>query len=109
MLGSRRILIVDDDEALRLSLSEQLQHEGQFVCADADCGETALLLVDDGRFDAILLDLGLPDADGREICREMRRRGVMAPIIMLTAADSEADTVLGLDAGANDYVTKPFR
>ena len=109
MLGSRRILIVDDDEALRLSLSEQLQHEGEFVCADADCGERALALVDDGRFDAVLLDLGLPDADGREICREMRRRGVMAPIIMLTAADSEADTVLGLDAGANDYVTKPFR
>jgi DNA-binding response OmpR family regulator len=109
MLGSRRILVIDDDEALRLSLSEQLQHDGEFVCTEADSGERALALVDDGRFDAILLDLGLPDADGRDICREMRRRGVTAPIIMLTAADSESDTVLGLDAGANDYVTKPFR
>jgi DNA-binding response OmpR family regulator len=109
MLGSRRILVIDDDEALRLSLSEQLQHDGEFVCTEADSGETALALVQDGRFDAILLDLGLPDADGRDICREMRRRGVTAPIIMLTAADSESDTVLGLDAGANDYVTKPFR
>jgi DNA-binding response OmpR family regulator len=61
------------------------------------------------RFDAILLDIGLPDMDGRELCRGMRRQAVTAPIIMLTAADSEADTVTGLDAGANDYVTKPFR
>jgi DNA-binding response OmpR family regulator len=109
MLGSRRILIVDDDEALRLSLAEQLQRDGEFVCAEADCGGAAVALVEGGRFDAILLDVGLPDTDGREVCRDMRRRGVMAPIIMLTAADSEGDTVLGLDSGANDYVTKPFR
>jgi DNA-binding response OmpR family regulator len=56
-----------------------------------------------------VLDVGLPDMDGRELCRLMRRNGVRAPIVMLTAADSEADTILGLDAGANDYVTKPFR
>jgi DNA-binding response OmpR family regulator len=61
------------------------------------------------RFDAILLDIGLPDMDGRELCRRMRSAGVSAPIVMLTAADSETDTVTGLDAGANDYVTKPFR
>ncbi len=57
----------------------------------------------------MLLDVGLPDMDGREVCRAMRRAGVTVPIVMLTAADNEADTVLGLDAGANDYVTKPFR
>jgi CheY-like chemotaxis protein len=60
-------------------------------------------------YDAILLDIGLPDMDGRELCKLMRREGVRAPIIMLTAADSDADTILGLESGANDYVTKPFR
>jgi len=60
-------------------------------------------------FDVILLDVGLPDMDGREACRLMRRNGVKAPVIMLTGADSDADTILGLDAGANDYITKPFR
>jgi DNA-binding response OmpR family regulator len=107
MLGSRRILVIDDDEALRLSLSEQLQHDGEFVCTEADSGERALALVDDGRFDAILLDLGLPDADGRDICREMRRRGVTAPIIMLTAADSESDTVLGRDDA--EFTIGPYK
>ena len=109
MFGSRKILIVDDDEALRVSLSEQLQHDGEFVCTEADTGAAALALVEGARFDAILLDVGLPDTDGRELCRELRRHGVAAAIIMLTAADSETDTVLGLDSGANDYVTKPFR
>jgi len=109
MPGGRRILIVDDDEALRLSLSEQLQHAGEFDCVEADCGAAALVLAEAERFDAILLDVGLPDVDGRDLCRDMRRRGVTAPILMLTAADGETDTVLGLDAGANDYVTKPFR
>jgi len=60
-------------------------------------------------FDAILLDVGLPDMDGRELCRLMRRNAVRSPILMLTGADGEADTILGLDAGANDYITKPFR
>src|SRR5579884_3811385 len=109
MSGGRRILIVDDDEALRLSLSEQLQHDGEFVCTEAATGAAAREAVAAARFDAILLDVGLPDIDGRELCRELRRRGVAAPILMLTAADSETDTVLGLNSGANDYVTKPFR
>ena len=60
-------------------------------------------------FDLVILDVGLPDIDGREVCRLLRRAGERAPIIMLTGADSEADTILGLDSGANDYVTKPFR
>jgi len=61
------------------------------------------------KFDVIILDVGLPDMDGREICRLMRQKGVRAPIIMLTGADTDADAILGLDAGADDYVTKPFK
>jgi DNA-binding response OmpR family regulator len=109
MRGHRSILIVDDDAALRQSLAEQLELQAEFVSRQCDSAAAALQTVADEQFDALLLDVGLPDMDGRELCRRMRQAGVMAPIVMLTAADSEADTVLGLDAGANDYVTKPFR
>ena len=105
----RRILIVDDDAALRQSLAEQLERHGEFVSRDCDSAAAALEIVRRERFDAVLLDIGLPDMDGRDLCRLMRQSAVTAPILMLTAADSEADTVLGLDSGANDYVTKPFR
>src|SRR6266849_8647291 len=105
----RRILIVDDDAALRQSLAEQLERHGEFASRDCDSAAAALEIVQHERFDAVLLDIGLPDMDGRELCRLMRRAAVNVPIVMLTAADSEADTVQGLDAGANDYVTKPFR
>ena len=107
--GQKRILIVDDDKALSLSLAEQLHMYEEFATGEAATGRAALEAVKTGRFDLILLDVGLPDMDGREICKLMRRNGVSVPIIMLTAADSEADTILGLDSGANDYVTKPFR
>lgn len=109
MTGGKKILIVDDDETLRQSLSEQLRLHEEFVTVDAASGAQALEAVKHQYFDAILLDVGLPDMDGRETCRLIRRAGVKAPVIMLTAADSDADTILGLDAGANDYVTKPFR
>jgi DNA-binding response OmpR family regulator len=109
MHGLRRILIVDDDPALRHSLAEQLEQHGEFAVIECDTAEAGLAVVGRERFDAILLDVGLPDMDGRELCRRMRRASVSAPIVMLTAADSEADTVMGLDAGANDYITKPFR
>jgi DNA-binding response OmpR family regulator len=109
MRGSRRILIVDDDEALRISLAEQLERHAEFASTQCETAAAALEIAQRERFDMILLDVGLPDADGRELCRQMRVVGVNAPIVMLTAADSEADTVLGLDSGANDYVTKPFR
>src|SRR5712691_8246240 len=105
----RRILIVDDDAALRQSLAEQLERHGEFASRDCDNAAAALEIVQHERFDAVLLDIGLPDMDGREVCRLMRRAAVNVAIVMLTAADSEADTVQGLDAGANDYVTKPFR
>ena len=103
------ILIVDDDAALRHSLAEQLHLHEEFEVKESGTGADALKLVKDDRFDLVLLDVGLPDMDGRELCRLMRRSGSKMPIIMLTAADGEADTILGLESGANDYVTKPFR
>jgi len=109
MQSGKKILIVDDDNELRQSLGEQLRLHEEFEVAEADTGGTALETTKDNHFDAILLDVGLPDMDGREVCRLMRRNGVKVPIVMLTGADSEADTILGLHAGANDYVTKPFR
>jgi DNA-binding response OmpR family regulator len=107
--NAKKILVVDDDEALRSSLSEQLRLHEEFDTVEADAGAAALELAKAEYFDAILLDVGLPDMDGREVCRLMRRAGVKSPVIMLTAMDSDADTILALDAGANDYVTKPFR
>ena len=105
----RKILVVDDDPALRQSLAEQLEQYAEFSVVECDSATTTLAIVERERFDAILLDIGLPDMDGRELCRWLRQKGITAPIVMLTAADSEADTVTGLEAGANDYVTKPFR
>ncbi len=105
----KRILLVEDDEALRQSLAEQLHLHEEFETVEADTGTSAIDIAKSQRFDLILLDIGLPDFDGREVCRLMRRNGVKAPIIMLTGADTDADTILGLDSGANDYITKPFR
>jgi DNA-binding response OmpR family regulator len=107
MSGAKRLLIVDDDTALRQSLAEQLAPD--FETQQADSAAAALAAAQGARFDAILLDVGLPDMDGREVCRQLRERGITVPIVMLTAAAAEADTITGLDAGANDYVTKPFR
>ncbi|SMF09274.1 DNA-binding response regulator, OmpR family, contains REC and winged-helix (wHTH) domain [Tistlia consotensis] len=107
--ASKKILIVDDDDALRGSLAEQLQLHEEFSAVQAETGCKALDLAKADHYDAILLDVGLPDLDGREVCRLLRRNGVKSPVIMLTAMESDADQILGLDAGANDYVTKPFK
>ena len=107
MTGPRRILLVDDDAELRGSLAEQLADSYETV--QAETGEAALSAARAERFDVILLDHGLPDIDGREVCRRLRAANVRTPIIMLTAHAAEADTIQGLDAGANDYLTKPFR
>ena len=109
MSGAKKILIVDDDETLRGALAEQLALHEEFLVAEAANGADGLEQTKSAHVDLILLDVGLPDFDGREVCRLMRKGGVKCPIIMLTGHDSEADTILGLDAGANDYVTKPFR
>ncbi len=106
----RALLIVDDDDILRRALVDQIAATGVFAqIAEADTGAGALEHTSGQVFDLILLDIGLPDEDGREVCRRLRNAGVRSPIIMLTAADSDDDTITGLNAGANDYVTKPFR
>ncbi len=109
MTNGRRILIVEDDEPFRRMLGKQLRLHEEFVSIEADTGVKALELAKADYFDIIIVDVGLPDMDGREVCRLMRRNGVTSPIIMLSGADTDADAILGLDAGANDYVTKPFR
>ena len=109
MTPGKKILLVDDDATLRQTLAEQLQLIEDAVTVEAGDAAGALGLARETFFDAILLDVGLPDMDGRELCQLMRREGVRCPIIMLTAADTDADTILGLGAGANDYVAKPFR
>ncbi len=108
-MAGKRVLLVDDDTELVNSLAEQLHLHEEFETTVAHTGADALEVIKDQYFDAMLLDVGLPDMDGRDLCRLMRRNGVKSPIIMLTGADSDADTILGLDSGANDYVTKPFR
>jgi DNA-binding response OmpR family regulator len=109
MSSGKRILIVDDDETLLQMLAEQLQLHEEFATECVTSGTEALERAKAEYFDVIILDVGLADIDGREVCRLMRRAGVKSPIIMLTGADTDADTILGLDSGANDYVTKPFR
>ena len=109
MATAKTVLLVDDDEALRGSLADQFDLHQEFETTQAGTGADALEIAKEKHFDAILLDVGLPDLDGREVCKLMRRQGVNAPIIMLTAQDTESDTILGLESGANDYVTKPFR
>ncbi|GAN63960.1 response regulator transcription factor [Acetobacter indonesiensis] len=111
MTGARPILVVDDDRILRQTLVEQLQLDGEFIVQEASSLAEARekLKAPDSRFDAILLDVTLPDGDGRDFCAELRKEGLRMPIIMLTGSDDEADIVRGLDAGANDYVAKPFR
>lgn len=109
MTGGKRLLLIDDDDVLRGMLCEQLQLHEEFVTVEAATAIAALEKAKSGYFDVIILDVGLPDMDGREVCRLMRRNGVKSPIIMLTGADTDSDTILGLDAGANDYITKPFK
>lgn len=109
MRAARRVLVVDDDGALRQSLVEQLELNDEFSCAECGDAAEALEIVKTEHFDAIVLDVGLPDMNGRELCGRLRRAGVQVPIMMLTGADSEPDIVRGLESGADDYVTKPFR
>lgn len=103
----KRILVVEDDSAIAFGLQVDLKSEGYEVEVEAD-GNSALKRAQGGGFDLILLDVMLPGKDGYEICRELRRGGSRTPIIMLTAKAQEAEKVMGLEMGADDYVTKPF-
>lgn len=109
MSSAKTILVIDDDQLLRSSLIEQFSLHEEFQTIDADCGAGGLELAKSSHVDLAILDVGLPDIDGREVCRLMRKAGLKFPILMLTGQDSDADTILGLESGANEYVTKPFR
>jgi len=105
----KKILIIDDDDALRESLAEQFALHDEFLPISSPNGSEGISAVKSEHIDLVLLDVGLPDIDGREACKMMRKNGFKSPVIMLTAHDSDADAILGLESGANDYVTKPFR
>ncbi|NEX92883.1 response regulator transcription factor [Caulobacter sp. 17J65-9] len=109
MAQPKTILVVDDDTDLREALAEQLELHEEFRAAQAPTATEGVRMGKELKADLILLDVDLPDMDGREACRLLRKAGVRTPIIMLTGASTDSDTILGLDAGANDYVTKPFR
>lgn len=109
MPSAKRVLLVDDDQMLRSSLAEQLAAEGEFEPVEAGSCAEAREAAKTGLFEFMILDVGLPDGDGRKLAREFRESGVTCPIVMLTAADTDADTIEGLQSGANDYITKPFR
>jgi DNA-binding response OmpR family regulator len=109
MPNTRKILIVDDDAQLRDALTEQLSLHEEFEAAAAENGTKGVQVAREGQIDLVIMDVGLPDIDGREAVRILRRNGFKAPIIMLTGYDTDSDTILGLESGANDYVTKPLR
>jgi DNA-binding response OmpR family regulator len=108
-MNKRRLLLVDDDEDLRKTLVDQLMHYREFDIDVASTANEALKLVRAVHVDLMILDVGLPDMDGREAVKILRSEGFKSPILMLTGHVSEADEILGLESGANDYVTKPFR
>ena len=105
----RRIFLIDDDAELRKTLMDQLMHYREFELLAAGTANDALRMVRDTHVDLMILDVGLPDMDGREAVKILRRDGFKSPILLLTGHDSDSDEILGLEAGANDYVTKPFR
>jgi DNA-binding response OmpR family regulator len=109
MAQRKTILVVDDEPDLREDLIEQLTAGDEFIAAQAATGAEGLSLAQTVKPDLIVLDVNLPDLDGREVCRQLKAAGVRAPVIMLTGQTSDTDTIEGLDAGANAYVSKPFR
>src|SRR5215467_1869058 len=109
MTNVRRILIVEDDAELREALVEQLALHEECEAVAAENGTKGVQTAKSGQIDLVIMDVGLPDIDGREAVRMLRKGGFKAPILLLTGHDTDSDTILGLESGANDYVTKPFR
>ena len=105
---NKRTLIVDHDDGLRNTIAQRITLIEGHVAIQAANGEQVLALIKDQHFDMILLDVDLPDIDGRDLCRLMRRQDVKTPIIILGSDDGDAEVILALDSGASDYVTKPF-
>ncbi|TIX30288.1 MAG: response regulator transcription factor, partial [Mesorhizobium sp.] len=108
-MTSRTILIVDDDDDLRGTLVEQLSLYEEFDVLQESTAAKGVATARGGLIDLLIMDVGLPDMDGREAVKILRKGGYKSPIIMLTGHDTDSDTILGLEAGANDYVVKPFR
>jgi DNA-binding response OmpR family regulator len=108
-MNKRRILVVDDDADLRETLVDQLRGQPEFDIVEAGTANDALKVLRESNVELTILDVGLPDMDGRDAVKLMRQEGFKSPILMLTGHDTEADEIKGLDSGANDYLTKPFR
>ncbi|MBB4568059.1 response regulator transcription factor [Rhizobium leucaenae] len=108
-MTARTILLVDDDNDLRETLVEQLSLYEEFTVVQEATAAKGVQAARAAPVDLLIMDVGLPDMDGREAVKLLRKNGFKAPIIMLTGHDTDSDTILGLEAGANDYVTKPFR
>ena len=108
-MTARSILLVDDDDDLRETLVEQLSLYEEFAISQESSATKGVQAARSEHVDLLIMDVGLPDMDGREAVKLLRKGGFKAPIIMLTGHDTDSDTILGLEAGANDYVTKPFR
>ena len=109
MANKRTILIVDDDTELREALVEQLALHDEFDAVSVENATKGVQAAKNDQVDLVLMDVGLPDLDGREAVKILRKGGFKSPIIMLTGHDTDSDTILGLESGANDYVVKPFR
>lgn len=109
MSNLKKILLIDDDDDLREALADQLVLTEEFDVFEGVNGAEGVTRAKEQLYDLVILDVGLPDMDGREVCRLLRKTGIRCPVIMLTGHDSDSDTILGLDAGANDYITKPFK
>src|SRR3954465_11784049 len=103
-----RVLVVEDDDAIARAVVRALERDG-YTAVRSGTGAGALDLAAEDRFDLVLLDLGLPDLDGLTVCKELHHLDRSLPVLMLTARSDELDVIVGLDAGADDYVTKPFR
>jgi DNA-binding response OmpR family regulator len=109
MSTARKILVIDDEEELRESLTDQIALHEEFETTSAGTAAEGMAKAKAENVDLILMDVGLPDMDGREACKLLRKNGFKGPIVMLTGQASDSDTILGLESGANDYITKPFK
>ena len=108
-MTERSILLVDDDDDLRGALTEQLALYDEFSITQEETAAAGIQAARNSHVDVLIMDVGLPDMDGREAVKLLRKGGFKSPIIMLTGHDTDSDTILGLEAGANDYVAKPFK
>ena len=109
MSNTHKILIIEDDPELRGALTDQLALYEEYEAVAVENGNKGVQVAKAGQIDLVIMDVGLPDIDGREAVRILRRNGFKAPVIMLTGHDTDSDTIFGLESGANGYVTKPFR